>query len=111
MSIFSELNNLQNISLNRTEFVKASAFDVSIYETGTALPLLHQTGYLLIKDYDRGAQGYVLCIPNDEVRGGPVRKLSQSTHSIGYGIESHHGGLNAKGKGGRTFYLRKTHHK
>ena len=36
----------------------------------TALPLLYQSGYLTIKDYDRESDSYVLAIPNKEVRTG-----------------------------------------
>ena len=36
----------------------------------TAVPLLYQTGYLTIKDYDREGDIYTLSIPNQEVRIG-----------------------------------------
>lgn len=36
----------------------------------TAIPLLYQTGYLTIKDYDREVDIYTLSIPNQEVRIG-----------------------------------------
>lgn len=36
----------------------------------TMVPLLYQTGYLTIKDYDREAELYTLSIPNQEVRIG-----------------------------------------
>ncbi len=36
----------------------------------TMIPLLYQTGYLTIKDYDRESEIYTLSIPNQEVRIG-----------------------------------------
>ena len=36
----------------------------------TIVPLLYQTGYLTIKDYDRESEIYTLSIPNQEVRIG-----------------------------------------
>ena len=36
----------------------------------TMIPLLYQTGYLTIKDYDRETEIYTLSIPNQEVRIG-----------------------------------------
>ena len=36
----------------------------------TMVPLLYQTGYLTIKDYDRESEIYTLSIPNQEVRIG-----------------------------------------
>ncbi len=41
----------------------------------TMVPLLYQTGYLTIKDYDREAEIYTLSIPNQEVRVGWVDGL------------------------------------
>ena len=34
------------------------------------IPLLYQTGYLTIKDYDRESEMFTLAIPNQEVRIG-----------------------------------------
>ena len=41
-----------------------------------AKPLLYQAGYLTIKDYDRDADAYRLCIPNQEVRIGLAKGLT-----------------------------------
>jgi hypothetical protein len=41
----------------------------------TALPLLYQSGYVTIKEYDRETDTYMLAIPNKEVRVGMVRGL------------------------------------
>ena len=48
----------------------AYAFDRSTEAMTNALPLLYQSGYLTIKDYDREGLVYTLSIPNQEVRVG-----------------------------------------
>ena len=48
----------------------ASAFDQPTENMQNALPLLYQSGYLTIKDYDRDTEAYTLAIPNQEVRIG-----------------------------------------
>ena len=48
----------------------ASSFDRPTEAMTTALPLLYQSGYLTIKDYDRRSNSYILAIPNNEVRVG-----------------------------------------
>ncbi len=48
----------------------ATAFDCPTEAMNTALPLLYQTGYLTIKEYDRESNSYILSIPNNEVRTG-----------------------------------------
>ena len=50
--------------------VSASAFDRPTEAMTNALPLLYQSGYLTIKDYDKLGQIYTLSIPNNEVRIG-----------------------------------------
>ena len=57
------------MSLERME-VPASAFDQPTENMQDALPLLYQSGYLTIKDYDREGEIYTLSIPNQEVRIG-----------------------------------------
>ena len=61
-------------SLDRLE-VPASAFDQPTENMQDALPLLYQTGYLTIKDYDPEIQSYTLSFPNQEVRVGFVEGL------------------------------------
>jgi Holliday junction resolvase-like predicted endonuclease len=39
------------------------------------VPLLYQSGYLTIKDYDREFNEYTLGFPNDEVKYGFIRRL------------------------------------
>lgn len=53
----------------------ASAFDRPTEAMDDALPLLYQSGYLTIKDYDRETDSYILAIPNKEVRVGFVEGL------------------------------------
>lgn len=55
--------------------VPSSAFDKPTEAMTTALPLLYQTGYLTIKDYDRESDIYRLGIPNKEVQVGYVEGL------------------------------------
>jgi len=50
--------------------VPSMAFDRPTEAMTTALPLLYQSGYLTIKDYDRVSMLYQLSIPNQEVRIG-----------------------------------------
>ena len=61
-------------SLEKIE-VPAESFDVPTEGMMTALPLLYQSGYLTIKDYDREALIYTLAIPNQEVRIGCTQGL------------------------------------
>ncbi|MBP5644508.1 MAG: ATP-binding protein [Bacteroidales bacterium] len=55
--------------------VPSTAFDKPTEAMTNALPLLYQSGYLTIKDYDRPSQLYTLSIPNQEVRIGFVDGL------------------------------------
>ena len=54
----------------------ATAFDRPPEAMNTALPLLYQTGYLTIKDYDRESNSYILALPNNEVRTGFIDGLT-----------------------------------
>lgn len=62
------------MSLDSLE-VPASAFDQPTENMQNALPLLYQSGYLTIKDYDRDLESYTLAIPNQEVRIGFTKGL------------------------------------
>jgi hypothetical protein len=53
----------------------AESFDVPTEAMTTALPLLYQSGYLTIRDYDRETESYTLAIPNQEVRIGYTKGL------------------------------------
>ena len=48
--------------------VPVTAFDKPTEAMTTALPLLYQSGYLTIKNYDSETSTYTLSIPNQEVR-------------------------------------------
>ena len=53
----------------------ASSFDRPTEAMENALPLLYQSGYVTIKDYDRETESYILSIPNKEVRVGLIDGL------------------------------------
>ncbi len=53
----------------------ASSFDRPTEAMTTALPLLYQSGYITIKDYERETESYILSIPNKEVRVGLIDGL------------------------------------
>ena len=55
--------------------VPSSAFDQPTENMHDALPLLYQSGYLTIKDYDPEGEIYTLSIPNQEVRIGYAKGL------------------------------------
>jgi hypothetical protein len=48
----------------------ATAFDLPLESFDNVLPVLYQSGYLTIKDYDRDFNDYTLGFPNQEVRRG-----------------------------------------
>ena len=62
------------MSMDKLE-VDVSAFDQPTENMKDALPLLYQSGYLTIKDYDREIEAYTLSIPNQEVRIGYAKGL------------------------------------
>ena len=104
LSIFSELNNISNVSMLDcywftsgtptylinmmrkfgvvyTDFAEnmeadASDFDAPTETMTTLTPLLYQSGYITIKDYDKKYRSYTLGIPNREVRIGLTKALS-----------------------------------
>ena len=61
-------------SLDRLE-AYASDFDQPTENMKNVLPLLYQSGYLTIKDYDPEAELYTLAMPNQEVRVGYIEGL------------------------------------
>ena len=50
--------------------VASSAFSEYRAEASNPLPMIYQSGYLTIKDYDKDLRMYTLGFPNDEVRYG-----------------------------------------
>ena len=69
-----QLFNTDIMSMEQLE-APSSAFDQPTENMEDALPLLYQTGYLTIKDYDPENDVYTLGIPNQEVRIGYTRGL------------------------------------
>ena len=57
--------------------MEGSAYDFDAPTEGmtTIMPLLYQSGYITIKDYDKQFGSYTLSIPNKEVRIGLTRAL------------------------------------
>ena len=66
--------NTDITSIERLE-AYSSDFDQPTENMRDALPLLFQSGYLTIKDYEPESQMYTLAIPNQEVRIGYVDGL------------------------------------
>ncbi len=56
----------------------ADGFDVPTEAMTSALPMLYQSGYLTIKDYDPETYIYTLDFPNLEVRTGFIKGLMQT---------------------------------
>ena len=61
-------------TMDRIE-ASATSFDRPTEAMTTALPLLYQSGYITIKDYERETDSYILAIPNKEVRVGLIDGL------------------------------------
>ena len=53
----------------------ASMFSEYRVEANNPIPLIYQSGYLTIKDYDKEFGNYLLQFPNDEVRYGFINFL------------------------------------
>ena len=66
------------MKLNLGDLVESSSFDLAIQDMKTPLPLLYQSGYLTVKEFVPGANGYRLGIPNDEVRVGLFKNFMQT---------------------------------
>ena len=59
-------------------WMRASSFDAPTEQMENIAPLLYQSGYLTIKDYNPYAQLYLLDIPNSEIRTGLMESLLPS---------------------------------
>ena len=53
----------------------AASFDAPTERMTTITPLLYQSGYVTIKDYDKYTELYTLDIPNREIRVGLMQSL------------------------------------
>ena len=66
--------NVQPSELDRNN-IGAEAFDAPAERLESITPLMYQSGYLTIKDYNRYTELYTLGIPNNEVRIGLMSSL------------------------------------
>ena len=69
------LNDLTGKYYDESEFVDYRA------DKEMPLPMIYQSGYLTIKDYDREMRTYMLDFPNDEVKKGLVTMTANSYFS------------------------------
>ena len=69
------LNELTGKYYDESEFVDYRAIKEK------PLPMIYQSGYLTIKDYDREMESYLLDFPNDEVKKGFVTMTANSYFS------------------------------
>ena len=84
----TDITSLENLE------VSSDAFDRPTEAMEDALPLLYQSGYLTIKNYDREMESYLLSIPNQEVRIGFVKGLMPTY--LGLSAENARQGFAAK---------------
>jgi hypothetical protein len=61
--------------IDSQEWMYRSQFVCSLEDRARIIPLLYQTGYLTIKDYDVKTDQYLLGMPNAEVRVGLLKNL------------------------------------
>lgn len=66
-----------NVDINEYLGKYYSMSDFTIYNMtyNTLIPMLYQSGYLTIKEYNRDYEAYVLDIPNEEVKNGFISLL------------------------------------
>ena len=68
-------NPIDETTLDSMPLIPESDFDVSPEISDNSLPMLYQTGYLTIKEYDRDLLLYTLGYPNKEVKIGFTQGL------------------------------------
>ncbi len=56
--------------LGKNKWVSKKDFDAATETMTTIIPLLYQSGYMTIKDYDRESELYELALPNNEIKVG-----------------------------------------
>ncbi len=61
--------------LGKKVWVGKCDFDAATETMTTIIPLLYQSGYITIKDYDNESDLYELAIPNNEIKAGLFRSL------------------------------------
>ena len=73
------INMMRKFNFAPTElgkmYAKESAFDAPTENMPTITPLLYQSGYLTIKDYDEMSDLYTLDLPNKEIKAGLFESL------------------------------------
>ena len=74
------INMMRKFGVDYTDFSEgmeadASDFDAPTETMTTITPLLYQSGYITIKDYDQEYDSYFLGLPNKEVRIGLTKAL------------------------------------
>lgn len=74
-----DLRNLEGVKLQADQFVNYRA------EADRPLPVIYQSGYLTIKDYDPRFNEYTLGYPNDEVKYGFLSFISKAYTPIANG--------------------------
>ena len=76
-AVIDMLSQMPPLELTDIDGVACSAedFDVPFDSYNNPFPVLYQSGYLTIRDYDRDTYEYVLGLPNAEVRRGFANKL------------------------------------
>jgi hypothetical protein len=60
--------SLELDKIDSSDWVKPNVFTKSLEDHASIIPLLYQSGYLTIKEYDEESELYRLGIPNAEVR-------------------------------------------
>ena len=65
--------------------VTSDDFDAPTEHMASIIPLLYQSGYITIKDYDSMSELYTLDIPNNEIRIGLMRALLPNYMANGNG--------------------------
>ncbi len=68
----------QNLNELIGKYYAASQFDDYKADVEMPLPMIYQSGYLTIKDYDKLTHSYLLDIPNNEVREGLLTILANN---------------------------------
>jgi hypothetical protein len=72
---YAEQGKFNLSMLDTQKDISATAFNTPIESMTGAIPLLYQSGYLTLKDYNREDDLYTLDIPNAEVRIGLMQNL------------------------------------
>jgi len=88
-----------------TETYESTMFDLPFESYEDPLPILYQSGYLTIKDYDREFEEFRLGIPNREVRQGFAQCLYQHVTAAWGGTQLRNGLYRAYGAFRRRYEL------